>query len=198
MIQVTDPIPAGMPTTLLQCPSPPYRDGWPEIGTMYFQDGYSCGWQRGLPTCFREQAVWQLLWLLFWALSKTQNDVIWAPHIRWMGHFLPFYQYSNNLACFCSTKQAGTADFVIFCKNHSFSRHRLWYTVVTNVMWLRVLHVTNINLTSPFWEIKSKLKSNEISLCSMLQKKSNRMKTHMYKFLAWFSYFCLVRVFLWR
>ena len=63
-------------------------------------------------------------------------------------------------------------------------------------MWLRVLHVTNINLTSPFCEIKSKLKSNEISLCSMLQKKSNRMKTHMYKVLAWFSDFCLVRVFL--
>lgn len=98
MIQVTDPIPAGMPTTLLQCPSPPYLDGWPEIRTMYFQEGYSCGWQQGLPTCFRERAVWQLLWLLFWALSKTQNDVIWAPPCLnellwnkanfhdWMGH----------------------------------------------------------------------------------------------------------------
>lgn len=44
---------------------------------------------------------------------KTQNDVITqASHIRSLGLFVPFYQYSsNNLACFCSTKQAGTADF---------------------------------------------------------------------------------------
>ena len=59
-------------------------------------------------------------------------------------------------------------ECVVFCENHLFSRLKPCYTIIRNLMLHRLRH--NNNLTSPFREIERKLKSNEMSLYSMMQK----------------------------